>query len=138
MPVGYRMRPRNAVEETGFEPDDGPTFTSRTTAFESSLQPRVFLRVARALLPTTASELRAREAAFDMDGKAAVKQYPWGFSVRVTEGLRMNVWAFARLATSPPLASSCHVGFGVAKGDAAKLPSLAAQAETICASLRGE
>lgn len=132
------MRPRNAVEETGFEPDEGPTFTQRSTAFENSLKPRVFFRVARALLPATTSERSAREAAFDRDGKAEVKKHPWGFSVRVTDGLRMNVWAFARLATTPPLASSCHVGFGVAKGEAAKLPSLAAQAETICASLRGE
>lgn len=138
VPAGYRMVPPGALGQTLFEPNEGPVFSDRTLAFANIQKPRVRFRVTRALERETVSEARARESAFDSDRTATVRVNPWGITVKKSVGARTDVFVFARLATKPPLASMCHVGFGVAKGEAAKAGGLVAQAEAICASLRGE
>jgi hypothetical protein len=138
VPEGYRMLQPRALGETLFEPDEGPTFTDRGLALANLAKPRVRVRVSRSLERETVSESRAREAAADTDRTATLEVHPWGISLRKTMGSFTNVYAFAKLATKPPLAAKCHVGFAVQSGDAAKIAAMVADAERICASLRGE
>ncbi len=138
VPPGYRVKAPGDLEQTLFEPDEGPSFTSREKAFENMRKLRVHVRIAAALLPATASKKRAKELAYVDGTDAVVTLYPWGISVHESKGMFRRTFEIARLPGDLPLAATCDVSFSAARGEAEKLPELAARADAICASLRDE